>query len=145
MDRNRVLADPFNLQRFTAAQDPVYEQVCQELRNGRKETHWMWFVFPQLRGLGKSATAYHFGLSSRAEAEAYWNHPTLGPRLVECDELVNAVENRTIEQIFGSIDAMKFRSSITLFAAIAPDTPVFRRALEKYFNGEADPITLARL
>ena len=139
------MSDPFNLQRFVQAQDPVYPEVVKELQNGRKETHWMWFVFPQIQGLGKSGMAIHYSISSRAEAEAYLEHPVLGSRLAECTQLVNAVENRTIEQIFGSIDAMKFRSSMTLFSLVAPKSAPFREALEKYFAGQADPLTAARL
>ncbi len=139
------MPDPFNLQRFVHAQDSVYEEVLIELQNGHKEMHWMWFVFPQIQGLGRSGTAIHYSISSGAEAEAYLAHPVLGPRLLECTELVNAIENRTIEQIFGSIDAMKFRSSMTLFALVAHNPAPFRNALDKYFAGEPDPLTVARL
>ena len=134
----------FDLQRFVEAQNPVYEQVCGELRRGRKSTHWMWFVFPQLRGLGHSHMANHYGIGSREEAEAYLAHPVLGPRLIECTSLVNAVEGRTVHQIFGSPDDLKFRSSMTLFASVS-ENPIFRQALEKYFGGEGDRVTLARL
>jgi uncharacterized protein (DUF1810 family) len=144
--------DLYDLKRFLDAQDPVYERVCAELRNGRKESHWMWFIFPQLRGLGSSQTAARFGISSRQEAEAYLEHPVLGPRLRECSSLVNLIEGRSIGQIFGYPDDLKFRSSMSLFASVASDNQVFtsrnqvfRDALQKYFDGEPDPLTLARL
>ena len=135
--------DPHDLQRFVEAQNPVYRRVCAELAAGGKCSHWMWFMFPQLEGLGRSAVAKHFGIASRAEAEAYWRHPVLGPRLSECTELVLAVEGRTALQIFGSPDDAKFRSSMTLFTQAAPSEPVFERALAKYFGGEPDVRTLA--
>ena len=137
--------DPHDLQRFVQAQDPVYAQVCAELAAGAKTRHWMWFVFPQLKGLGRSAAARHFGIASRTEAQAYRHHPLLGPRLKECSELVLAVAGRTALQIFGSPDDLKFRSSMTLFAHVAPEEPVFRRALEKYFGASMDERTLALL
>jgi uncharacterized protein (DUF1810 family) len=133
-----------DLRRFVEAQDPVYEQVLAELRAGRKRTHWMWFIFPQLRGLGSSAMAERYGIASRQEAEEYLRHPVLGPRLIECTRLVNAIEGRTIDEIFGYPDDLKFRSSMTLFAAVAVGQTEFQRALEKYFNGERDPLTLLR-
>jgi uncharacterized protein (DUF1810 family) len=133
--------DPFDLQRFVSAQDPVYDGVCEELRRGRKQGHWMWFIFPQLRGLGSSPMAAKFGISSRLEAEAYLRHPVLGPRLEECTRLVNLIEGRSIEQIFGYPDNLKFRSSMTLFRLTAGDNRIFSYALEKYFEGEADPRT----
>jgi uncharacterized protein (DUF1810 family) len=139
------LTDPFDLQRFVIAQNPVYEEVCAELRNGRKQGHWMWFIFPQLRGLGHSQMATTFGIASRQEAAAYLKHLILGPRLRECVKLVNAVEGRSISQILGCPDDLKFRSSMTLFATIASDNQVFKDAVEKYFNGEPDPLTLKRL
>jgi uncharacterized protein (DUF1810 family) len=137
--------DPYHLQRFINAQNPVYEQVCAELRAGRKRTHWMWFIFPQLKGLGRSETAIEFAIQSRQEAEAYLNHPVLGPRLRTCTELVTAVEGRSIEQIFGYPDDLKFHSSMTLFATAASDNQIFKDALEKYFAGELDPLTIERL
>lgn len=133
----------YDLQRFVDAQDPIYRQVCTELASGAKTSHWMWFVFPQLRGLGRSATAEHFGIASKDEARAYLQHPVLGPRLRECTRSVLEVEGRTAAQIFGSPDDMKFRSSMTLFAAVADD-PLFRRAIEKYFDGD-DQTTVAML
>jgi uncharacterized protein (DUF1810 family) len=139
------MTDPFNLQRFIDAQNSELESVRSELRQGCKRGHWMWFVFPQLRGLGNSSTANYFGISSSAEAEAYLKHPILGQRLLECTLLVNSVEGRSIEAIFGGIDAMKFRSSMTLFTEVGRDREIFGDALEKYFNGEADQLTLSLL
>jgi uncharacterized protein (DUF1810 family) len=133
-----------DLQRFVDAQEPVYRRVCAELAAGAKASHWIWFVFPQMKGLGRSATAEHFGIASRAEAVAYLQHPVLGPRLRQCTRLVLQVEGRTLSQIFGSPDDLKFRSSMTLFAAVAPDEPLFRRALEKFCDGD-DPKTIALL
>lgn len=137
--------DPHDLRRFVTAQDPVLPQVRAELAAGAKASHWMWFVFPQLRALGRSATAQYYGLASRAEAQAYWRHPQLGARLKECTGLVLGVEGRTAHQIFGGIDELKFRSCMTLFAEVAPDEPAFRQALQKYFGGAADPRTLELL
>ena len=136
------MADLYDLQRFVLAQDPVYSQVCAELAAGAKTSHWMWFVFPQLRALGRSATAQHFGIASRTEAEAYWQHPVLGSRLKECSELVMAVEGKSALQIFHSPDDLKFRSSMTLFAQVAPQEAIFDRALVKYFGGKGDVKTL---
>jgi uncharacterized protein (DUF1810 family) len=133
------------LDRFAQAQEPVLEQVLAELRAGRKTTHWMWFVFPQIRGLGQSPTAQRFAIASRAEAEAYLRHPVLGPRLRDCTRLVNVVEGRSIEEIFGYPDHLKFRSSMTLFAHVTSDNQVFLDALDKYFGGEPDPLTLESL
>jgi uncharacterized protein (DUF1810 family) len=137
--------DPYNLQRFVEAQGNVYEQVLAELRAGSKRTHWMWFIFPQLAGLGSSPMAQAYAVSGRAEAEAYLAHPVLGGRLVECTGLVNRTAGRTLEDIFGYPDNLKFRSSITLFSAVARNEPVFRAALGKYFAGQPDQATLARL
>jgi uncharacterized protein (DUF1810 family) len=134
-----------DLERFVEAQDAVYEAVRRELRAGRKATHWMWFVFPQLRGLGHSTTASYYGIGSAAEARAYLEHPVLGPRLRECVELVLGVQGSTARRIFGSPDDLKFHSSMTLFAAVAPHEPLFQRALDKYYAGEPDPLTTARL
>ena len=133
------------LARFVDAQDAVYDDVRAELQAGRKTTHWMWFVFPQLRGLGRSATARFFGIDSAAEAAAYLRHPVLGARLRECVELVLGVTGRTALEIFGSTDAMKFRSSMTLFATVATGEPLFQRALDQYFDGGPDPLTMAQL
>jgi uncharacterized protein (DUF1810 family) len=134
--------DRFNLQRFVAAQHDEMEPVLAELKEGCKRGHWMWFVFPQIRGLGRSPMANLYAISSRAEAEAYWEHPVLGPRLAECTNLVNLVEGRSIQDIFGSTDAMKFRSSMTLFVQAAWNTGVFGDALDKYFAGQPDRLTL---
>lgn len=134
-----------SLERFVQAQEPVIERVLAELRAGRKTSHWMWFVFPQIRGLGHSPMAQHFAIASRAEAEAYLSDPILGPRLRECTRLVNEIEGRDIEEIFGYPDHLKFRSSMTLFAHVTTDNKVFVDALSKYFGGEGDPLTLDRL
>jgi uncharacterized protein (DUF1810 family) len=134
--------DPHDLQRFVAAQDPVVDQVREELRAGRKRTHWMWFVFPQVEGLGSSRRARTYAIGSRAEAEAYLAHPTLGPRLRECTGLVNDVEGRSANEIFGSPDDLKFRSSMTLFEAVADESAPFRRALEDYYGGDRCSETL---
>ncbi len=134
-----------SLERFVEAQEPVIEQVLAELRAGRKTSHWMWFVFPQIRGLGHSPTAQHFAIASRGEAEAYLRHPVLGPRLRQCTHLVNAIWRRSIEEIFGYPDHLKFHSCMTLFANVAADNQVFVDALNKYFGGEQDPLTLERL
>jgi len=139
------LSDPFNLSRFLSAQTPVIERVREELRGGRKRSHWMWFVFPQIAGLGHSATAQHFAIASLDEARAYLTHDILGPRLKECAALVVAVEGRNIGEIFAAPDDLKFHSSMTLFARAAPDEPVFRDALQKYFGGEEDRATLERI
>lgn len=135
----------FNLKRFVEAQAPVYGNVVAELRSGRKQSHWMWFVFPQLRGLGSSPTAEHYGIASLAEARAYLDHDLLGPRLHECVELVNQVQGRSVEQIFGWPDDLKLRSSMTLFARATGDNQDFTALLDKYFDGEQDPLTVARL
>jgi uncharacterized protein (DUF1810 family) len=141
----KLVNDPHNLRRFVDAQNPVYEQVCTELRNGQKEGHWMWFIFPQLRGLGHSAMAATFGISSQQEAEAYLKHPILGPRLRECTRLVNQVEGRSIGGIFGYPDNLKFRSSMTLFTRVVSENQIFQDALQKYFGGVPDRLTVERL
>ncbi len=134
----------FDLERFVEAQNPVYATVCEELRRGEKRSHWMWFIFPQIRGLGRSHIAQRYAIGSREEASAYLAHPVLGSRLVECTRLVNTIEGRSVEEIFGSPDDMKFRSSMTLFAAVS-ENPVFSEALEKYFNGSPDRLTINAL
>ncbi len=139
------MSDPYDLQRFVDAQNPVYDKVRGELRHGRKKSHWMWFVFPQIDGLGSSSMARKFAISSLAEAAAYLAHSVLGPRLAECTRLVNLVEGRSIGQIFGYPDDLKFRSSMTLFARASPANQVFIDALQKHFDGEFDPATLERL
>jgi uncharacterized protein (DUF1810 family) len=137
--------DRFQLRRFVDAQQPVYEEVLGELRAGRKRSHWMWFIFPQIAGLGHSAMAERFALSSLDEAVAYLAHPVLGQRLRECSVLVAGVEGRSIAEIFGHPDDMKFRSSMTLFSQAAPQEPIFAACLQKYFGGEPDQQTLAKL
>jgi uncharacterized protein (DUF1810 family) len=137
--------DPFNLERFISAQAAIYPQVLAELGAGCKRGHWIWFIFPQMKGLGRSAQSEYYGIGSLEEAAAYTRHPLLGPRLIECTQLVNQVEGRTIREILGSPDDLKFHSSMTLFARAAEDATVFNDALKKYFNGEADPLTLALL
>jgi uncharacterized protein (DUF1810 family) len=140
-----AVSDRYGLQRFVHAQAEVYEQVCRELREGRKRTHWMWFIFPQIKGLGSSAMAVRFAISSLAEAGAYLGHAVLGPRLQECTGLVLAVAERSAHEIFGSPDDLKFHSSMTLFAKAGVQNRVFLDALEKYFGGELDRGTLERL
>lgn len=135
----------FQLQRFVDAQQSVYESVLRELRAGRKRSYWMWFIFPQIAGLGHSMMAHEFALSSLDEAAAYLAHPMLGLRLRECSALVAGIEGRSITEIFGSPDDMKFRSSMTLFALAAPEEPIFAACLQKYFGGEPDLQTLAKL
>ena len=140
------MADPYQLDRFVVAQDEgSYRAAVAELRAGRKTSHWMWFIFPQVAGLGRSAAAQHFAISSLDEAQAYLRHPVLGPRLRECVQLLAALDGKSAEQILGSVDAMKLRSSLTLFMAAAPDEPLFRDVLAKYFGGAADQLTLDRL
>ncbi|MDP8912467.1 MAG: DUF1810 domain-containing protein [Pseudomonadota bacterium] len=135
----------FNLDRFVEAQAPVYAQALTELRSGRKQSHWMWFVFPQLKGLGRSATAQHYGISSAAEARSYLAHELLGPRLIECTEAVLAHQGRQAEAIFGPVDAMKFHSSMTLFEAAAGDREAFALALRHFYGGRRDEATLRLL
>jgi uncharacterized protein (DUF1810 family) len=139
------VADPFALQRFVDAQNGVYEQAVRELREGHKRSHWMWFVFPQIAGLGRSPTAQHFAVSGLAEAEAYLAHPVLGPRLRECARIVAELPTTDAEQVFGSVDALKLRSSMTLFARADPDEQVFADVLDQYFDGEPDEATTSRL
>lgn len=135
-----------DLDRFVSAQSGgVHTAAVAELRAGQKLGHWMWYVFPQLRGLGQSPTAYKYGIDSLAEAQAYCRHPVLGPRLVECAHLVLAIESRTAQEIFGGIDTLKLRSSMTLFAEADPTEPVFQQVLAKYFPDGPDPATLERL
>ena len=141
------MSDPYRLERFTAAQDQdgTYERAVAELRAGRKVSHWMWFVFPQIEGLGFSAISKRYAISSLDEARAYLNHPVLGPRLITAANIVAGTEGRSAEQIFGPVDALKLRSSMTLFGAADPDQPVFTKVLDKYFDGTPDEATLARL
>ena len=135
------MTDPFDLQRFLDAQAPIYARVVAELRRAQKQTHWMWFVFPQLAGLGHSAMAQRFALGSREEAVAYLGHGVLGPRLRECTALVTAVEGRTAREILGSPDDLKFQSSMTLFGAVSSD-PEFSAAIAKFYGGRPDQRTL---
>jgi uncharacterized protein (DUF1810 family) len=139
------MADPFNFQRFLDAQATVYERARRELEAGRKESHWMWFIFPQIAGLGQSPMSIRFAIASLNEAKAYLAHSVLSARLRECALLTFAVEGKTARDIFGSVDEVKFRSSMTLFARAASDEDVFQRCLDKYFAGDPDPATLARL
>ncbi len=140
------MTDPYsNLVRFVEAQTPVLERVLAELRRGLKQSHWMWFIFPQITGLGTSPMAQTFAISSLDEAKAYLQHPVLGERLRECVRLVNGVEGRTRHEIFGSPDDMKFHSSMTLFALADPDEPLFASALRKYCDGKQDSKTVALL
>ncbi len=139
------MPDRYDLQRFVDAQAPIYERVRSELRAGRKRSHWMSFIFPQIEGLGYSITARKYAISDIAEAQAYLQHPVLGPRLRECTELVTAVQGRSIDEILGSPDDMKFKSSMTLFAHATEENQVFKDALEKYYGGEEDPLTVAKL
>ena len=136
------MADPFNLQRFVEAQAGAYGAALAELRAGRKQSHWMWFVFPQIAGLGSSPTARRSAIASLEEARAYLAHPVLGPRLADCTAAVLGVQGRTAHEIFGSPDDMKFRSSMTLFALADPGAPAFGTALEGYFEGRRDRRTL---
>ena len=139
------MADPYNLERFVAAQDGgTYDKAIAELRDGQKVSHWMWFVFPQIAGLGQSSTSRTYAISSLDEARAYLSHPVLGPRLVECVGIVARLTGRTAEEIFGVVDARKLRSSMTLFCHAAPDEPSFIRVLDVYFDGRQDEATVTR-
>jgi uncharacterized protein (DUF1810 family) len=139
--------DPFELQRFVAAQDDggTYEAALRELRAGAKRGHWMWFVFPQVAGLGRSATAQRYAVSGLAEARAYLAHPALGPRLLQAARALTALDGTSAVAVFGSVDAQKLRSSMTLFARAAPDEPVFREVLDQWFRGAEDEGTTSRL
>ncbi len=142
-----TMDDPYNLSRFVAVQDVggAYDQAVTELYRGRKTGHWMWFVFPQIAGLGQSRTSVKFAISSLDEARAYLAHPVLGPRLIECATIVAQTQGRTAEQIFGRLDAQKLHSSITLFRRAAPREAVFSQVLDRYFNGFLDPKTDQRV
>jgi uncharacterized protein (DUF1810 family) len=137
--------DPFRLERFVIAQAPLFKRVLSELKEGVKMGHWMWFIFPQIRGLGRSPISIEYAISGIEEAQAYLQHPVLGPRLEECTRLVLFVEGRSALEIFGSPDDVKFRSSMTLFAKAAANGDTFERALQKYFDGVPDRLTLDRL
>jgi len=136
---------PHDQERFVEAQNPVYDQVCSELRQGLKLTHWMWFIFPQIEGLSSSAMSRRFAISSLEEAAAYLDHTVLGPRLIQCTELVINTSGRTLKQVLGPTDNLKFRSCMTLFAHAATGSEVFRDALKKYFSGQYDQLTVDRL
>jgi uncharacterized protein (DUF1810 family) len=138
-------SDPFDLQRFVDAQARVYQTVLDELRAGRKRSHWIWFIFPQLSGLGSSPMAARYAISSLDEARAYLRHDVLGPRLHECAQLVSGIEGRSIAEIFGSPDDLKVRSSMTLFARATDNNRDFVALLGKYYDGEEDPLTVTRL
>lgn len=139
------IVEYWKLQRFVDAQNPVFDDVCSELRAGRKTGHWMWFIFPQIQGLGRSETARQFAITSLAEAKAYLTHPILGPRLRECASLVASISGSSAEEIFGEIDSLKLCSSMTLFAQATPDNKIFLDVLEKYFGGTFDQRTLQLL
>jgi uncharacterized protein (DUF1810 family) len=140
-----VIDDSYDLHRFVQAQQDTYAQAVDELADGHKASHWMWFVFPQLRGLGRSPMATRFGIASLDEARAYLDHPLLGSRLKQCVRLVLRIDGRSINEIFGSPDDMKFRSCMTLFDLAAPQEAIFAQALQKYFGGTPDERTLALL
>ncbi|MEM1295293.1 MAG: DUF1810 domain-containing protein [Verrucomicrobiota bacterium] len=137
--------DPFSLERFESAQEGIYESVCRELKRGRKRSHWMWFIFPQLDGLGRSSTARHYAIKSLDEAEAYLAHPTLGPRLLECCKLILGVEGKSATDIFGFPDDVKLRSSMTLFAQTSDPPEEFQSVIKKYFGGQGDDQTMELL
>ena len=137
--------DPFRLQRFVDAQEGIYEKALGELRSGRKQTHWMWFVFPQLDGLGRSSTARFYAIRHAGEAAAYLQHPKLGPRLVECCEAILAIQGKTAREIFGFPDELKLRSCATLFSALSPLDSVFTRVIARYFEAGSDRQTLELL
>jgi uncharacterized protein (DUF1810 family) len=141
------VTDPHVLQRFVDAQDAghTYRQVLQELRAGAKRSHWMWFVFPQVAGLGRSATAQHYAISGLAEARAYLGHPVLGPRLRECAEVLTGLAGTSAAAVFGPLDAQKLHSSMTLFHRAAPDEPLFTAVLDQWFGGRLDEGTTSRL
>jgi uncharacterized protein (DUF1810 family) len=138
----RPMTDSYNLNRFLSAQAPTYDTVLAELRAGRKSSHWIWFIFPQIAGLGRSGMAQQFAITSLNEAKAYLHHPVLGSRLRECTQLVLDVEGRSAEEIFGYPDYLKFRSCMTLFMTAATDNALFKSALLKYFDGQPDQLTL---
>jgi uncharacterized protein (DUF1810 family) len=139
------VSDPFDLRRFVDAQAHTYDQALAELRAGEKRTHWMWFVFPQIAGLGHSGMAQRFAISGLEEAGAYVAHPTLGRRLVECARALTDLDTADADRVLGPVDAQKLRSSMTLFARAAPDEPVFREVLDHYFDGTEDDATTSRL
>src|SRR3954447_25565213 len=144
-DESRRSDDPYNLYRFVQAQEDDYRQALAEIRSGKKRTHWMWYIFPQIDGLAFSSTSKHYSIKSVEEARAYLRHPVLGPRLLECAEAVVGVEGRSATEIFGSPDDLKLRSCATLFACVSPPGSVFDRLLEKYYRGQRDARTLQLL
>lgn len=139
------IKDPFKLKRFVDAQEQDYSWASYELSIGQKRGHWIWYIFPQMKGLGLSEMSNYYGISSLQEAEAYLAHPVLGPRLRECTQLLAGLEGRSVDEIFGYPDNLKFRSSMTLFAATKSDNQIFKDALKKYFGGQPDPITMGLL
>lgn len=141
----RAADDPHDLQRFVDAQDPVFAQVLDELAAGAKRSHWMWFVFPQLAGLGRSATARFYGIASREEALAYWRHAVLGPRLRAACEQLRPHAARGAAQVLGAVDALKLRSCLTLFEQVAPEEPLFGALLDAFYGGDRDVLTLELL
>lgn len=139
------MSKPYEMERFVRTQQPVYEQVIEELQAGRKRSHWMWFIFPQIKGLGRSDMAMRYAISSKDEATAYLAHPILGPRLEQCAQLVLSIQGKSLNEIFGDLDDMKFRSSMTLFASVAGPTSIFQACLNKYCRNQPDPATVAKL
>jgi len=139
------MSDPYDLRRFVVAQQDVYDAAVSELRAGRKTSHWMWFIFPQIAGLGQSATAQKYAVTSLAEAESYLAHPLLGPRLLECARILTQLNGRTAREVFGAVDAQKLQSSMTLFARAAAEPSPFGEVLDQYFDGDEDEATLQRL
>ena len=143
--RAMAAQDPYHLERFISAQTSVYKQVIAELRAGKKHSHWMWFIFPQIDGLGSSATARLYSIKSVAEAREYLAHSILGERLRECARLLDAIKDKSATDIFGYPDDLKLKSSLTLFAVVSGDDPVFTKLLDRYFSGEGDPQTIGKL
>ena len=139
------MEDPYRLERFVSAQDPFYEAAVSELRRGQKVGHWMWFIFPQVSGLGRTAISRQYAISSLPEARAYRRHPVLGPRLTECARILTEIKGKSAREIFGPLDAMKLRSSMTLFMLAVPDEPIFAEVLKKYFDGSPDEKTVSLL
>ena len=145
MDDRQSAQDPYNLARFVVAQRDDYDRALAEIRNGRKQSHWMWYIFPQLAGLGRTPTARRYAIRNLEEARAYLAHPLLGPRLRDCAEAALAVPGRTAQQIFGSPDNLKLRSCATLFALVSPPDSAYARLLQRYFDGQQDSLTLSLL
>jgi uncharacterized protein (DUF1810 family) len=145
VSKSEATADPFDLDRFVQAQAHIYDQALSEIQSGRKRSHWMWFIFPQIQGLGFSATSIHFAIKNTYEAKAYLDHPILGPRLRECAGAAAAVDGKSAREIFGSPDDLKLRSSATLFAHVSPPDSVFHHLLTKFFHGQPDSKTVQLL